>query len=79
MITGPAPVPASLPAVRCAPVFEVAGITDVVAKIYSSTVTNPFNVRATINAFHEAMNTPAEYRQAAWQERAGTSWGKQHG
>ena len=39
-------------------VFEVAGITDVVAKIYGST--NPYNVvRATINGL-QAMNTPAE-------------------
>ncbi len=39
-------------------VFEVAGVTDVVAKIYGST--NPYNVvRATINGL-QAMNTPAE-------------------
>lgn len=39
-------------------VFEVAGVTDVVAKIYGST--NPYNVvRATINGL-KAMNTPAE-------------------
>lgn len=39
-------------------VFEVAGVTDVVAKIYGSA--NPYNVvRATINGL-QAMNTPAE-------------------
>lgn len=40
-------------------VFEVAGVTDVVAKIFGST--NPYNVvRATINGL-QSMNTPAEY------------------
>lgn len=39
-------------------VFEVAGVTDVVAKIYGTA--NPYNVvRATINGLM-AMNTPAE-------------------
>ena len=39
-------------------VFEVAGVTDVVAKIYGSA--NPYNVvRATINGLM-AMNTAAE-------------------
>ncbi|SMB23680.1 30S ribosomal protein S5 [Sterolibacterium denitrificans] len=39
-------------------VFEVAGVTDVVAKIYGSA--NPYNVvRATINGL-QSMNTPAE-------------------
>ena len=40
-------------------VFEVAGVTDVVAKILGST--NPYNVvRATINGL-QAMSTPAEF------------------
>ena len=44
----PAPtVPASSPAVRCA-LFEVMGVTDIIAKSIGST--NPYNVvRATLN------------------------------
>ena len=48
-------------------VFEVMGVQNVLAKCFGST--NPYNVvRATLNAL-QAMNTPAEDRGQARQER----------
>ena len=51
-------VPASSPAAPMRAVFEVVGVTNVLAKCHGST--NPYNVvRATLNGL-EAINAPAD-------------------